>query len=164
VIVVDTGPLVALVDADDKHHRACEAWFTTADRLELVIPAPVIAEACYLIGRYCGPTVEAAFLGDLGRGAYGTVSQVFAEDLARMSQLVSRYADLPLDGTDACVIATAELLGASESPHSTGGTLPSYVPSTSRHSLSCHAQRTAETSAGPCRRLAEISDTSGTAA
>ena len=71
-----------MVDADDKHHRACEAWFTTADRLELVIPAPVIAEACYLIGRYCGPTVEAAFLGDLGRGAYGTVSQVFAEDLA----------------------------------------------------------------------------------
>lgn len=114
MIVVDTGPLVALVDADDKHHRACEAWFTTADRLELVIPAPVIAEACHLIGRYCGPTVEAAFLGDLGRGAYGTVSQVFAEDLARMSQLVSRYADLPLGGTDVCVIATAERLGASE--------------------------------------------------
>jgi uncharacterized protein len=47
-----------------------------------VIPAPVIAEACHLIGRYC-PTVEAAFLGDLGRGAYGTMSQLFAEDLAR---------------------------------------------------------------------------------
>lgn len=114
MIVVDTGPLVALVDADDKHHWACRAWFTTTDRLDLVIPAPVIAEACYLIGRHCGPSTEAAFLGDLGHGAYGTVSSVLSDDVARMSQLVSQYADLPLGGTDACVVATAERLGVSE--------------------------------------------------
>jgi predicted nucleic acid-binding protein len=114
VIVVDTGPLVALADTDDKHHQACRDWFVTADRLDLIVPAPVIAEACYLIGRYCGPPVEAAFLADLGRGAYGMVSPVFSEDLARMSHLVTQYADLPLGGTDACVVATAERLGASQ--------------------------------------------------
>jgi uncharacterized protein len=114
VIVVDTGPLVALADADDKHHQVCRAWFVGADRLDLVIPAPVIAEVCYLIARYCGPPVEAAFLGDLGHGAYGSVSPVFPDDLTRMSQLVTQYADLPLGGTDACVIATAERLGTSE--------------------------------------------------
>jgi uncharacterized protein len=72
-------------DADDKHHQACRAWFTATDRLKLVAPAPVIAEACYLIGRRLGASVEAAFLDDLARGAYGAVSAVLPEDLARMS-------------------------------------------------------------------------------
>jgi len=114
VIIVDTGVLVALVDSDDSHHQACTAWFTGADRLNLVVPAPVIAEACYLIGHHCGPSVEATFLDDLGRGTYGTVSAVLPTDLARMSQLVTKYADLPLGGTDACVVATAERFHATE--------------------------------------------------
>jgi predicted nucleic acid-binding protein len=114
VIIVDTGVLVALVDSDDDHHLECAAWFTGADRRNLVVPAPVIAEACHLIGHHCGPSVEATFLDDLGRGKYGTVSAVLSIDLTRMSQLVAKYADLPLGGTDACVIATAERLHAIE--------------------------------------------------
>jgi uncharacterized protein len=74
----------------------------------------VIAEACYLTGRYLGPSAAAAFPGDLARGTYGAVSAVFPEDLARMSQLAAQYTDLPPGGTDACVIATAERLGATE--------------------------------------------------
>lgn len=114
MIIVDTGPLVALVDSDDRHHAKCAAWFAGTDRRLLVIPAPIIAEACYLIGHHCGPSVEAAFLNDLAQSRYGRISGVLPEDLARMSQLVSTYADLPLGGTDACVIATAERLRAIE--------------------------------------------------
>jgi predicted nucleic acid-binding protein len=86
----------------------------TTDRQHLVVPAPVIAEACHLIGHHCGPPVEAAFLNDLAQGSYGSVSAVFPEDLARMSLLVSQYADMPLGGTDACVVATAERLRTTE--------------------------------------------------
>jgi predicted nucleic acid-binding protein len=50
VIVVDTGPLVALADADDSHHAACARWYDSAHPRNLVIPTPVIAEACHLIG------------------------------------------------------------------------------------------------------------------
>jgi uncharacterized protein len=114
VIIVDTGPLVALVDSDDQHHSECAAWFGKTDRRLLVIPAPIIAEACHLIGHHCGSRVEAVFLDDLSHNRYGQISAVLPEDLARMSQLVSTYADLPLGGTDACVIATAERLRAVE--------------------------------------------------
>ena len=108
--VVDTGPLVALVDADDAHHLACRKWYDSISPKDLIIPAPVIAEACYLIGKYLGARVESAFLLDLAHRAYGTVIAVMPEDLLRMSVLVGMYASLPLGGTDACVVAVAERL------------------------------------------------------
>jgi predicted nucleic acid-binding protein len=58
VIVVDTGPLVALVNGQDKHHGSCRDWFSTVRKEPLVIPAPVLGEAWYLIGKACGAAVE----------------------------------------------------------------------------------------------------------
>ncbi|MCC3770506.1 type II toxin-antitoxin system VapC family toxin [Streptomyces sp. UNOC14_S4] len=108
MIVVDTGPLVALADADDGHHAACVRWYDGINPRNLVIPAPVIAEACHLIGTRCGAQVEAAFLEALAAGQLGTVTGIMPEDIERMAQLVRQYADLPLGGTDACVVAIAE--------------------------------------------------------
>ncbi|MCT7352511.1 PIN domain-containing protein [Streptomyces sp. 15-116A] len=108
MIVVDTGPLVALADADDGHHAPCVRWYDTVHPRNLVIPAPVIAEACHLIGTRCGAQVEAAFLDALAAGDLGTVTSVLPEDIQRMAHLVRQYADLPLGGTDACVVAIAE--------------------------------------------------------
>jgi predicted nucleic acid-binding protein len=109
VIVVDTGPLVALVDADDNHHKACSAWFGTVDRRHLVVPAPVIAEVCHLIAHHCGSRVEATFLDDMAQGSYGTPAALLREDLARMSELVARYASLPLGGTRIRVMALSSV-------------------------------------------------------
>lgn len=106
--VVDTGPLVALVDADDDHHPACRAWYERVDPRHLVVPAPVIAEAVFLIASHIGTRAEAVFLADLGHGLYGHVVNVMPADLQRMSELVLQYESLPLGGTDACVIAVAE--------------------------------------------------------
>lgn len=106
--MVDTGPLVALADADDDCHDACVRWYDGVNPQNLVIPAPVVAEACYLIGRQCGPEVEAAFLDALAADQLGIVTGVMPDDLKRMAVLVRQYASLPLGGTDACVIALAE--------------------------------------------------------
>jgi uncharacterized protein len=110
LIVVDTGPLVAIVHEHDSHHTACQEWFLEADPDKLVIPASVVAEACYHIGRDLGADVESAFLEDLAEGTYGTVVGLLPEDIRRMSVLVKQYADMPLGGTDASVIAVAERL------------------------------------------------------
>jgi len=105
--IVDAGPLVAVLDASDVHHAACLAALGRAD-LQLVIPALVVAEVSFFAGRRLGPTVEAAFL----RGLSGfDVQPPLADDWVRIAELVEQYANFPLGGTDASVIALAERLG-----------------------------------------------------
>ncbi|MFI9824580.1 type II toxin-antitoxin system VapC family toxin [Streptomyces sp. NPDC052013] len=109
MIVVDTGPLVALASPHDSAHATCRAWFDSLPtRRDLVVPATVVAEACYLIERFGGPAAEAVFLDDLAAGAFGGVTGLTPEDLQRMGALVRQYASLPLGGTDASVVAVAE--------------------------------------------------------
>ena len=106
--VVDAGPLYAAADADDEDHDACVAALSDSG-LRLVVPALVVAEATYFVGRRLGPEAEAAFL----RGLAGLDVEGPGEvDLVRMSELVEEYADFPLGGTDASVVALAERLEA----------------------------------------------------
>ena len=106
--VVDAGPLYATADSDDEDHERCRAILSRAD-LRLVIPALVVAEATYFVGRRLGARAEAAFLRALG--AFD-VEGPAAEDFDRIGELVEIYADFPLGGTDASVIALAERIGA----------------------------------------------------
>jgi predicted nucleic acid-binding protein len=110
VIVVDTGPLYAATDTSDTHHDACAALFSDPGD-HLVIPVSVVIETSFLIERHLGPSAEAAFLGSLVPTGI-VVEQLGPDDLARMAELVSTYADLPLGAVDASVIAVAERLGA----------------------------------------------------
>jgi predicted nucleic acid-binding protein len=109
VIVVDTGPLVAAANHDDRDHGRCVELMAGAARSRrlLLVPAPVIAEVCYLLERERGSRVEAAFLRSFRGGVFTLVALTLA-DLERMAELVERYADLPLGGVDAAVIAIAE--------------------------------------------------------
>lgn len=106
--VVDAGPLYAVADDDDDDHEPCRAALARAD-LRLVIPALVVAEATYFIGRRLGPRAEAGFLRGLGRF---DVEGPAPEDFERIAELVETYADFPLGGTDASVIALAERIEA----------------------------------------------------
>jgi predicted nucleic acid-binding protein len=106
--VVDAGPLYAAADADDDEHSICRATLSQPD-LRLVVPALVVAEATHFVGRRLGAAAERAFLHGLG-GL--DVEAPTSDDFERMAQLVDQYADFPLGGTDASVIALAERLGA----------------------------------------------------
>lgn len=112
----------------------CRAWLDALPtRRNLVVPATVVAEACYLVERFGGPHTEALFLDDLAVGAYGTVTGLMPEDIQHMSDLVRQYADLPLGGTDASVIAVAERL------HTACRPFRQSLPRTVRHSATMSA-------------------------
>lgn len=106
IAIVDTGPLYAAVDADDQDHQLCVETLGRGD-LQLVIPALVVAETAYLIGRRLGAGVEGAFLRTL---AGFEVEPPTAEDWARMADLVEQYGDFPLGATDASCAVLAERL------------------------------------------------------
>jgi len=106
VAIVDAGPLVAVADEDEPDHARCLAALSRAE-LRLVIPALVVTEATCFIGRRLGPLAEAAFLRGLGQFE---VEAPLPEDWERIGQLVEQYADFPLGGTDASVVALAERL------------------------------------------------------
>jgi predicted nucleic acid-binding protein len=106
IAIVDSGPLVAVANAADPAHRAC-LQALRAPGLRLVIPALCVAEAAYLIQRRKGASTEARFLRGL---EHFDVQSPIAQDWLRIGELVEQYADFPLGGTDASVIALAERL------------------------------------------------------
>jgi predicted nucleic acid-binding protein len=106
--IVDAGPLYAAADADDRDHEACVAALSR-EELRLVVPALVIAEATYFVGRRLGARTESAFLAGI---AQLDVEAPSSDDLGRMAELVDQFANFPLGGTDASVIALAERLQA----------------------------------------------------
>jgi predicted nucleic acid-binding protein len=106
IAIVDSGPLVAVANTADPAHRACLESLRRPG-LRLVIPALCVAEAAYLIQSRRGSATEARFL----RGLEGfDVQAPAAQDWPRIGELVEQYADFPLGGTDASVIAIAERL------------------------------------------------------
>ena len=76
--------------------------------LHLVVPSLVVAEAAYLVGKRVGPRAEAAFFRGVSTF---DIEAPIPHDWMRIADLVEQYADFPLGGTDASVVALAERLG-----------------------------------------------------
>jgi predicted nucleic acid-binding protein len=106
--VVDSGPLYAVTDTDDQDHERSLAALERAD-IRLVVPALVVAEVTHMIGRRLGARAEARFLRGLDQLE---VEAPAADDWPRIAELVERYEDFPLGGTDASVITLAERIGS----------------------------------------------------
>jgi predicted nucleic acid-binding protein len=108
VILVDTNVLVAAARTADTNHDAAARLLETLDE-PLLVPPTVLAEVCYLLDEWGGSDAEVRFLGDFRPGGL-QLAELTAADVARMADLVERYADLRLGGTDASVVAIAERL------------------------------------------------------
>lgn len=108
MIVVDTGPIVALLNDRDDHHERCRDFLANHPG-PLLLPTTVFTEVCMLAERRRGTRAELAFLADVRAGLF-TLLESTSADLDRIAELVDTYADLPLGTVDASVIALAERL------------------------------------------------------
>jgi predicted nucleic acid-binding protein len=105
-IIVDTGPLYALADADDQHHRAI-AKFVAATRETLIVPSPVVPEVCYLLTEYLSADAEIKFLQSLV-GQELLLEHFNTKDLQRAVEILKQYRDAEFGMVDATVMAMAE--------------------------------------------------------
>ena len=108
MIVADTGAILALIDADDRHHLALRRLFEK-DPQAWVLPWAVLPEVDYLLASHVGARAEAAFLSDLAASVFH-VEWGEDADLARAHELSRRYRGLKLGLADGVVIAVAERL------------------------------------------------------
>ncbi|MBI5648893.1 MAG: PIN domain-containing protein [Chloroflexi bacterium] len=105
-LILDTGAFVALIDRSEKRHADCvaalEQWSGT-----LVTTEAVLTETLYLVG----PAWEAqrVCLDFILRGAVVLVP-ASRQSLERVSALMSKYRDVPMDFADATLVALGEEL------------------------------------------------------
>ena len=109
MLIVDSGVLVAAADRNDPDFAACSSLLETDDG-PLVTTAMVVAEAAYLIDRQVGHAGEVALYTSIIEQALA-VEAMTGADWTRVRELIDRYQDLRLGGTDAGLIAIAERLG-----------------------------------------------------
>jgi predicted nucleic acid-binding protein len=109
-VLVDAGPLVALIDAGDRHHAACVAALQ-AVREPLVTVWPVFTEAVYLLGHSWRG--QRALWSRIETDALA-LAALDATDAPRLRELMEKYRDLPMDLADAALVRVAEREGLTE--------------------------------------------------
>lgn len=105
-VLLDTGPLVALLDAGDQWHATCAAiWPELLDRC--LTTDAVITEASHLVGRGGGPAVlPLRFL----LTAEIPIVPLEPDLQHHVAALMDRYVDVPMDYADAGLVALADML------------------------------------------------------
>ena len=106
MIVADTGGIVALLDADDRHHEAVVAAFEQHGD-QWLLPWAILPEVDYLATKYLGAKVALAFAQDVASGVF-RVEPFVAEDMKRAVALQKSHAALKLGLVDSVMMAVAE--------------------------------------------------------
>lgn len=106
-VIVDTGPLVALLNRNDRFHQwAVEAIGNISP--PLLTCEPVITEACHLLDKQ-SPAQGTTKILDLIQRDFIKVDFLLNEQHERVRQLSKKYADTPMDFADACIVRMCEI-------------------------------------------------------
>ena len=107
MILIDAGPLVAIIDADDQYHSKCVSALKTL-REPLATVWPPLTEAMYLLADM--PRAQDTLWEMLERGAVQLLS-LYPADIPRIRELMAKYADRSMDLADAALVRVAEREG-----------------------------------------------------
>lgn len=104
MILVDAGPLIALIQKDDAHHAECVAALQSiTEPLGTVWPA--LTEAMYLLS-FSWKAQEA--LWEMVERGVVVLLPLEQRELSRIRELMKKYKDLSMDLADAALVAVAE--------------------------------------------------------
>ena len=104
-IILDTGPLISLLNPRDRHHQwVCKSWDRIAS--PVLVCEPVVTEASYL-ARRLGPGAQDAILDFCQRGVV-ELSFRLAEEMSAVARLLNKYRDVPMSLADGCIVRMAE--------------------------------------------------------
>jgi uncharacterized protein len=109
VTLTDAGPLIALLDRTERHHRACSAVLQDLPAQPMLTTWPCFTEAMYLLGQAGGHRYQAA-LWKLRTGGRLLLHDLSALEIDRTTVLMDKYSDVPMDLADASLVAVAESL------------------------------------------------------
>lgn len=105
-LIIDTGPLVSLLDATDPDHDRCTQLLQDTNE-QRVVPTCVLVEVEYLLRPW--PDAFSALLSDFATGGFELL-ELPLQWVLRAGELLERYRDLHLGLVDASVVAATEML------------------------------------------------------
>jgi uncharacterized protein len=104
LVIVDAGPMVALLDRRERHHAWAREQFASITPPAVTCEA-VITEAYYLV-RESDRATDA--LMQLLERRHLTIPFRLADELPAVSRLIKRYRSQPMSLADACLVRMSE--------------------------------------------------------
>jgi predicted nucleic acid-binding protein len=105
-VLADSGFIVALLDRSERHHDSCKELLAELE-LPFFTCEAVIAEACHLLEGVHGAV--AGVLENVHHGAL-RIPYRLSERTVAVKRLMEKYADVPMDLADACLVDLADKL------------------------------------------------------
>lgn len=104
MILIDTGPLVAMLNRQERHHH----W--VCEQLSVLKPPfytceSVISETCFILQR---GRLNAQPVFDMLKRGLVLISFDLQTEHSAVGALMDKYSDLPIDLADACLVRMAE--------------------------------------------------------
>ncbi len=106
MILLDTGPIVALFDPRDGDHAVCRTTLAS-HRQPMVTTAPVLTEAFHILSP---ESVGSLRLRQFILAGGAAVRPLEEADLRRAFELMEVHSNLPMDLADASLVVAAEQL------------------------------------------------------
>jgi predicted nucleic acid-binding protein len=105
--LTDARPLIAFLDDDDRHHRACLAAAEDLPPGPLLTTWPCFSEAMFILHARGGYRYQAE-LWKMYLSGRLALHDLTPAELVRMARLMDDYKDTPMDLADASLVALAE--------------------------------------------------------
>jgi predicted nucleic acid-binding protein len=108
-VILDTGPLVAFLNKNDRYHEWAIAQFGALIPPLLTCEA-VLSESCFLLRHY--ETGASNVLNLLERGLLAIPFRL-EDELSAIKVLLDKYRDIPMSLADGCLVRMAEQIADS---------------------------------------------------